>query len=183
MSDDEEKTTEKPTRAGPALARAALEAARANRAPQGSHRRRTGASKAPDSAARDARRGGYSGAAADPRDPQLLGALVSRLIADRGWERPAAEGTVFGSWEQLVGSDIAEKCQPVSLREGELVVQAESTAWATQLRLLVGKLLTRLRGEIGQGVVTSIKVHGPVGPSWKRGPRSVPGPGPGDTYG
>jgi predicted nucleic acid-binding Zn ribbon protein len=65
-----------------------------------------------------------------------------------------------------------------------LRISAESTAWATQLRLLVTTLLTRLAGELGSGVVTALTISGPVGPSWKHGSRSVRGArGPRDTYG
>jgi predicted nucleic acid-binding Zn ribbon protein len=31
--------------------------------------------------------------------------------------------------------------------------------------------------------VTALKMLGPAAPSWKKGPRSVPGRGPRDTYG
>src|SRR3712207_8885100 len=40
----------------------------------------------------------------------------------------------------IFGSDIADHCIPLSLRDGELVLQAESTAWATQLRTLQREL-------------------------------------------
>lgn len=164
---------------GPQLARAALDAARVNRPVSQRARRRRDQNALDD----PARRSGYSGAGADPRDPQPFGAVIGRLIADRGWQRPNAEATVFGSWDRLVGEDIASKCHPVSLRESELTLAAQSTAWATQLRHLIGKILARLRSEVGDGVVTVIRIHGPAGPSWKRGPRSVPGRGPRDTYG
>jgi predicted nucleic acid-binding Zn ribbon protein len=89
----------------------------------------------------------------------------------------------MGRWEQIVGADIASHAQPSSLRDGELVLVAESTAWATQLRLLAGRLQARLTAEVGSGVVTRIRVHGPSAPSWRRGPRRVAGRGPRDTYG
>ena len=36
----------------------------------------------------------------------------------------------------LVGPEIAAHCAPQTLTEGELLIIAESTAWATQLRLM-----------------------------------------------
>ncbi len=129
------------------------------------------------------RRSGWSGARADPRDPQPFGAAIERLMSDRGWQRQSAEATVLARWGHLVGAGIAEHSQPVSLRDGALVVAAESTAWATQLRLLAPRILQRLRGELGADIVTSLRVHGPTAPSWKKGPRTVRGRGPRDTYG
>ena len=57
----------------------------------------------------------------------------------RGWQQPAAEARVFGTWEAVVGADLAAHCRPVKLEDGELTVEAESTAWATQLRLLAAR--------------------------------------------
>jgi predicted nucleic acid-binding Zn ribbon protein len=105
------------------------------------------------------------------------------MIQDRGWEKPTAEATILGAWPTVVGEDIAGHCRPIGLRDGELTLQAESTAWATQLRLLTPKILDRIRESIGAGVVTKLRIHGPSGPSWRRGLRTVPGRGPRDTYG
>ncbi|HWH01836.1 MAG TPA: DciA family protein, partial [Pilimelia sp.] len=126
---------------------------------------------------------GYSGPGPDPRDPQPFSAVLARLVQARGWQRPAAEATVFGAWERVVGSDVAKHSRPVKLADGELTVEAESTAWATQLRLLAASLIRRIAAEIGPNVVTRLHIHGPAAPSWQRGPRRIPGRGPRDTYG
>ena len=41
----------------------------------------------------------------------------------------------------------------------------------------------RIEAVVGPGVVTELIVLGPVAPSWVKGRRRVPGPGPRDTYG
>ncbi|MDD7941077.1 DciA family protein [Actinomycetospora lutea] len=129
------------------------------------------------------RRRGWSGAGADERDPQTLGRLASRLSGDRGWAPRLASGSVFGRWAELVGDEVAAHARPESLRDGVLTVQADSTAWATQLRLLQRQLIGRIAAGLGDGVVTSMRIHGPAAPSWRRGPRHVSGRGPRDTYG
>lgn len=90
---------------------------------------------------------------------------------------------MFGRWRTLVGEDIAEHTKPVALQDGELTVQAASTAWATQLRLLQRQILKRISDGVGRDVVRRIKVQGPAAPSWRYGPRHVQGRGPRDTYG
>ncbi|HEX5997581.1 MAG TPA: DciA family protein, partial [Jiangellales bacterium] len=166
------------------LARAVLEAARARR-PVGRPRRTTegGGSVGDGGGGRAWRPRGYSGPGPDPRDPQPIGSVLDRLIKARGWQRPAAEATVFGAWERVVGPDVAKHSRPVKLQDGELTVEAESTAWATQLRLLAASLLRRIAAEVGHNVVRKLHVHGPAAPSWSRGLRRVPGRGPRDTYG
>jgi predicted nucleic acid-binding Zn ribbon protein len=129
------------------------------------------------------RRRRWSGPRPDDRDPQTLGRLASRIAAEHGWAPRLAGGQVFGRWASLVGEDVAEHAQPVQLRDGELTVQADSTAWATQLRLLQRQLLARIAKGVGNGVVKRLKVLGPSAPSWRHGPRHVPGRGPRDTYG
>ena len=124
-----------------------------------------------------------SGAHPDDRDPQLLGPTLDRLVSERGWETDAAVGGVMGRWVAIVGPEMAAHAVPVSFAEGALVVAADSTAWATQIRLLAGSLLARLAEDLGAGVVTSVTVRGPSSPSWKRGLFSVKGRGPRDTYG
>jgi predicted nucleic acid-binding Zn ribbon protein len=164
-------------KAGPELARAVLDAALAKRREAARQpRRRTGGRG-------EKRLRGYSGPGPDPRDPQLFGVMLERLMKARGWERPKAEATVFGSWEKVVGSDIAAHSRPMKLDAGVLTVEAESTAWATQLRMLAGRLLQQIAAEVGHNVVTRLNIHGPAAPSWNRGPRRVQGRGPRDTYG
>lgn len=164
------------------IARAALEAARAaasgSAGRAGSARRRSAGQ-----GAIPRRRRGWSGARPDDRDPQPLGRLASRLVADRGWVDRVSSGVVFAKWAQLVGPEVAEHAEPVSLQDGELTVQASSTAWATQLRLLQRQLIARITAGVGPGVVTRLRVQAPAAPSWHRGPRHVRGRGPRDTYG
>ena len=121
---------------------------------------------------------GYSG-----RDPLGLGNVVNRMVAERGWSSPVAVGSVMSRWRELVGEDIASHCTPESFEGTVLRVRCDSTAWATQLRLLSTALLDRFRRELGDGVVTSLHVLGPAAPSWRKGSRHVRGRGPRDTYG
>jgi predicted nucleic acid-binding Zn ribbon protein len=165
------------------IARIALAGARGTSRSNGGRRGNARRRRRPDEAGRN--RGGYSAPGPDPaRDPQRLGALLPGYVADLGWEQPMADARVFARWADLVGADVAAHCEPQSLRDGELRITAESTAWATQLRLLAGTLLARLVAELGPRVVTKLVISGPTAPSWKHGPRSVRNArGPRDTYG
>jgi predicted nucleic acid-binding Zn ribbon protein len=167
-----------PDLAGPELARAVLDAALTKRREAARTPRRRS-----DGTESGRRLRGYSGPGPDPRDPQKFGAMLERLMRARGWEKPKAEATVFGAWERVVGPDVAQHSRPVKLDAGVLTVEAESTAWATQLRLLAATLLRKIALEVGHNVVTRLQIHGPAAPSWNKGPRRVQGRGPRDTYG
>jgi predicted nucleic acid-binding Zn ribbon protein len=130
-----------------------------------------------------------SGAHPDERDPQLLDTTIGRLISDQGWDTDVRVHGVFTRWEVVVGREVAQHCRPESFDQaaesgGKLVVRTDSTAWATQMRLLAPTVVRRLNEELGDGTVSVIDVLGPQAPSWKRGRRSVrDGRGPRDTYG
>jgi predicted nucleic acid-binding Zn ribbon protein len=125
-----------------------------------------------------------SGARPDARDPALVGAAVERLVEESGWATEVAVHGVFGRWASIVGQEVAAHCAPESYQEGHLGVRTDSTAWATQLRLLAPTVVRRLNEELGDGTVLRIDVSGPATPSWRKGRRSVRGGrGPRDTYG
>jgi predicted nucleic acid-binding Zn ribbon protein len=107
-------------------------------------------------------------------DPQKLGAAVGGLLSSRGWRQRAAMGTVFGAWSRIVGPELAAHTKPESFDDGELLVAADSPAWATQVRLLAPDLLRRLGTELGHGVVGRIRVAGPGGGKGARHVRLSP---------
>ncbi|MDN5893970.1 MAG: DciA family protein [Nocardioides sp.] len=125
-----------------------------------------------------------SGAHPDERDPQALDLTLGRLVSDQGWALDLRVHTVFGSWGSIVGDEVAQHCFPTSFVDGRLTVRTDSTAWATQLRLLAPTVVRRLNEELGHGAVTIIEVEGPNLPTWKKGRlNSRDGRGPRDTYG
>jgi len=130
------------------------------------------------------------GQAADPdrgrprrEDPQRLEHAIGGLLDDQGWQQRAAIGSVFGRWPEIVGPDLAAHTRPDAFADGELAVTADSTAWATQVRLLGPQLVRRLNAELGDGTVRRVRVRGPAPPRQRGGWRVPGGRGPRDTYG
>lgn len=145
------------------------------------------APRRPKSGARSARRprsAELSGAHPDARDPALVGSVVDKLVTESGWATDLAVHGVFARWPAIVGSELAAHCTPESYRDCRLTVRTDSTAWATELKLLAPNVVRRMNEELGHGTVLIIDVLGPDGPSWSKGRRSVRGGrGPRDTYG
>ena len=117
-------------------------------------------------------------------DPEKLSNILSDLVTTRDWNRGIAEGTLFTKWSEIVGNEIADHCEPITLFEGKLTVGATSTSWATQLRIITPDLLKNIRSRSEGALVEELNVIGPNAPSWKRGLRTIRGArGPRDTYG
>ncbi len=117
------------------------------------------------------------------RDPVGLGEAVDALTAGLGWTSPLARSDLLLAWADIVGGDTAEHSEPIAIDDGLLTVRCDSTAWATQLRLMRRDISTTIALHFPEAGITAVKFEGPNAPSWKRGPRSVPGRGPRDTYG
>lgn len=129
---------------------------------------------------------GWAGSGSSPsrRDPQPLGRIGAQLVRRRGWGRELSLASVVSRWREIVGDQVADHCAVETFADGELVLRTSSTAWATQVRLLLPQLERRIEEETGTGTVSSITVLGPGGPSWKHGRFAVRGGrGPRDTYG
>lgn len=119
----------------------------------------------------------------DERDPQLLGDAVDRLIDERGWSGDAAGGDLVANWAEVVGPELADHVAIERIDGTTLVLKAESTTWMNAATLFIPTMQEAIDAAIGAGVITKITIHGPAAPSWVKGPRTVKGRGPRDTYG
>ncbi len=119
------------------------------------------------------------------RDPKTVASVLEDFMMQSEFSGPIAVGTLAARWTQIVGEEIAAH---VSMGEFDLETKTlnlitDSTAWATQMRMLVPTILKKIAEEIGSGQVIDLSINGPKGPSWKHGNWRVPGRGPRDTYG
>lgn len=117
------------------------------------------------------------------RDPRGIDDILDGLTSRLGWNSSLAKADLLASWSELAGAETAEHSEPMGIEDGVLVVRCDSTAWATQLRLMRGQITTSIAQRFPDAGIESVKFDGPNAPSWKRGTRSIPGRGPRDTYG
>jgi hypothetical protein len=88
-----------------------------------------------------------------------------------GLDNPLEIARVFGSWREMVGEQVAARCEPASLGQGVLKVWAASAPWANELKYLAPEVIRRVNAAVGQEVVRELKVA------------LRPGPGSGDGSG
>jgi hypothetical protein len=64
-------------------------------------------------------------------------------------------------WDSMAGPPWSGASEPVKLQAGELVVRAERSSSVRVLRYATGSLIERLDTQLGEGVVTSVRVVAP----------------------
>lgn len=116
------------------------------------------------------------------RDPMRVSNAVSGLAGRLGWNEDLTRALIANQWSDIVGPSIAEHSWP-EFADSVLIIRCASTAWASSLKMMRSTIEGTLRDTYPDVVITDIRFRGPDAPSWKRGPRSVPGRGPRDTYG
>jgi predicted nucleic acid-binding Zn ribbon protein len=126
---------------------------------------------------------GESQAFGTGRDPGSMSDAFADLSASMGWTLNLARADLMDQWADIVGPEVALHATPMAAEKGVLEVHCDSSAWATQLRMMRAQLLNSLRERFPDADITEVAIKAPGAPSWKHGRRSVPGRGPRDTYG
>ncbi|HEV7956854.1 MAG: hypothetical protein JWL94_1010 [Microbacteriaceae bacterium] len=142
-----------------------------------------GRPRSSDARKRQKKEPGSSSAFGLGRDAHGLGDVLDSLTATLGWNSPLAQSDLLSSWSEIAGEETAQHSTPIGIEEGTLTVRCDSTAWATQLRLMRVQIMNHIAVKYPDAGIQTLRFEGPGAPSWKRGPRSIPGRGPRDTYG
>lgn len=116
------------------------------------------------------------------RDPRSIGSIVLKQVELNGWKPFLARASVIEDWVDVVGPEVAAHCEP-DLDETVLTISCDSSAWATQLRMLRHDILRTIDERFPETGIEQIHVVGPGVPHQIRGPRRVKWRGPRDTYG
>ena len=99
--------------------------------------------------------------------PRPAGGAVTQLLGLLEPQTPL--GALQRAWPAAVGAHLAPHATPVSVREGEAVVQCSSGMWAEEVGLLQGEVLERLAAELGPGAVRSLRCRAtPAGEGGRR---------------
>ncbi len=83
--------------------------------------------------------------------------LVPQVMKKLGLEQRLQQSQVFFLWPEIVGSDVARHAQPVSLRNGLLVVTVDHPVWLQELsRYHKPLMLQKVQERIGKKAVRDI---------------------------
>ncbi|MEU0703373.1 DciA family protein [Streptomyces bacillaris] len=138
------------------LARLALQQARL------AARSKGGEAKAP-------RRGRATTTRRDGQEPSGFAAVLAGLMTDRAWELPAAGGSVLDRWPGIataITPHLHHHVRAVAFHPetGQLDLRPDSSAYATQLRLISARIITAANEATGTSTVRTIRVLPPGTP-------------------
>lgn len=96
------------------------------------------------------------------RDPQLIGDALDEFVDSVGWRQPKALANLHAKFTSVVGEETSAHVVIERFESGELILRADSTSWATQLKYLTPVLLEKLQTAAPELQIQSVKVLPPT---------------------
>lgn len=83
--------------------------------------------------------------------------FVAAILRATGAEDGLHEDQVRAAWKELAGDFISRHTEPLSVKNGHLVLRVTQPALRFQLEQMKPMLFTRIREQLGEGRIKSIK--------------------------
>jgi len=85
------------------------------------------------------------------------GAFIAAILRATNMEDSLQEELVRTTWKELAGDFIARNSAPVSVKNGQLVLRVTQPAMRFHLEQMKPMLLARIRGQLGENRIKSVK--------------------------
>jgi predicted nucleic acid-binding Zn ribbon protein len=82
-------------------------------------------------------------------DPVHLGSAIRRVLDELGHHQSSAAMRIVACWEEAVGTEVADHCEPSALRGEVLEVRVDSSVWSQHLQMRREEILDALRAALG----------------------------------
>ncbi len=83
--------------------------------------------------------------------------FITAILRAAGAEDGLHEDQVRATWKELAGDFIARHTEPLSVKSGNLILRVTQPALRFQLEQMKPMLLKRIRDQLGEGRIKSIK--------------------------
>lgn len=91
--------------------------------------------------------------------PQRLGRALDRLMGTLRAPSVDVLDSVFTKWAEIVGEAVAEHSRPVTIDGETLVISAEDSTWASELRWLENEIIARVAEVSGSDRISTVNVR------------------------
>lgn len=88
-----------------------------------------------------------------------IGKAIDQFLAERGYDRRRSLESVFGVWEEVVGTPFARMAHPLSLENGVLTVGVPNAAVASEVLFSQSQCIARVNGYLGVPAVRELRTR------------------------
>lgn len=83
------------------------------------------------------------------RFPVRIGNILEDYFKKKGWGEKLKEYQIWTHWTEVMGKNLADRCQPLHLRYGVLMIGVSNSTWLTQLQFMKLDLLEKIKKAFG----------------------------------
>lgn len=89
--------------------------------------------------------------------PQLVGALVQKVLKELGVEEKFSAAQIVSQWTEIVGEVVGQNTCPERVDNGVLFVNVSNSAWLMELRrFYTDTILKNIKNKIHNASITNI---------------------------
>jgi predicted nucleic acid-binding Zn ribbon protein len=98
--------------------------------------------------------------------PPSMGEGLGELFKRTGMNRRMQEQKILNCWEKAVGEGVAEKTQPVSVKDRVLQVKVVNSVWMQELQFMKELIMQKLQQQTGNNILRDLRFFmGEIEPS------------------
>lgn len=90
--------------------------------------------------------------------PQSLADILTSYLRETGLEQPVLEQRLERLWPELMGTQVAQLTESISIKDGTLHLKLRSAALRQQLFDCRGKVIEKLNKAVNANVIKSIRL-------------------------
>jgi predicted nucleic acid-binding Zn ribbon protein len=100
------------------------------------------------------------------KTPPSMGEVLGEFFKRTGMNRRIQEQKILNCWEKAVGEGVAEKTQPVSVKNRVLRVKVVNSVWMQELQFMKELIMQKIHQETGKNILQDLRFFiGEIEPS------------------
>lgn len=88
---------------------------------------------------------------------EIIGDILPKTVKEVGFEKSYHAQSVLFYWEKIVGADLAEQSQPLSIHHGTLLLAVKNSVWCHHLSMMKAQLMKKINQFVKSVVVRDIR--------------------------
>jgi hypothetical protein len=89
--------------------------------------------------------------------PPSMGEVLGEFLKRTGINRRIEEQRLLDSWEKAVGEGVAERTQPIGVKNRILQIKVANSVWMQELQFKKELILQKLRQQTGENVLRGLR--------------------------